>query len=92
MIWFGRPIEPRRTTLIKGPDVTDTPLDVDELSGWSDAWSYWPEGWQRWPGGWFGQVWYRYPTHGLGTCLQSVDWFPAERLRRPADSIPTKSH
>ena len=57
--------------------MTGTPLDVDELPGWLDAWRHWPQGWQQWPGGWFGQVWFQYPTHGLGMCLRSLDWFPA---------------
>ena len=80
-VWFGRPIEPNRVTLVRVPDVTDPPLDLDELPGWLDAWQYRPEGWQGSPGGWFGQVWFRYPTHGFGMALQSVDWFPATRLR-----------
>ena len=82
LIWFGRPIQPRRVTLVKGPDVTDPPLGVDELEGWLDAWRFWPQGWLGSPGGWFGQVWYHYPVHGFGLCLPYIDWFPAERLRR----------
>ena len=84
MIWFGRPIKPHRVTYPKVlMDVTDPALDLDELPGWLDAWQYWPQGWQQWPGGWFGQVWFQYPTHGLGMSLRSVDWFPADQLRLP---------
>jgi hypothetical protein len=25
----------------------------------------------------------QYPVHGLGICLQSVNWFAADRLRLP---------
>ncbi|HEX8510769.1 MAG TPA: hypothetical protein VF635_14880 [Propionibacteriaceae bacterium] len=38
LVSFGRPIEPYRTTYVKGPDVTDPLLDVDELPGWLAAW------------------------------------------------------
>jgi hypothetical protein len=85
LVWFGRPIEPNRVTLVKVPHVTDPPLDVDELPGWLDARQYRPRGRLGSPPGWFGQVWYSYPTHGFGMCLRSLDWFPADRLR-PASS------
>ena len=77
MVWFGRPIEPRRTSLVKGPNVTDSPLEVDELPGWLDAW-------RLGPGGWLGEVTYNYPAHGLGMTGRYIDWFPAERLRLPS--------
>jgi hypothetical protein len=81
LVWFGRPIEPYRTTYVRGPDVTDPPLDVDELPGWLEAWRWWPAGWRGLPGGWFGQVTYNYPSHGFGMTGRMIDWFPAKQLR-----------
>jgi hypothetical protein len=75
LIWFGRPVEPRRTSYVKGPDVTDPPLDVDELHGWLEAWQ------QGRGGDWRGQVTYAYPVHGLGMTCRFIDWIPAQRLR-----------
>ena len=83
----------------KVPDVTDPPLDVDELPGWLDAWQYRPEGWQGSPGGWFGQVWYSYPREDFslfrlleaGMLVSEACQVRAKRLarardhRRPAD-------
>ena len=77
LIYFGRPIEPRRATYPRNlPQYVDPPLDVDELPGWLDAW-------RHEPAGWLGQVWYRYPVHGFGLGLRFVDWLPEERLRLP---------
>ena len=85
MIWFGRPIKLRRVTHPRVvTDVTDPPLDLDELPGWPDAWRCWRQSGQQWPSGWFGQVWFQCLTHRLGMCLRSVDWFPAQRLRLPS--------
>jgi hypothetical protein len=78
MVWFGAPIEPRRVTYPRGadrPDVVDSPLEVDELPGWLDAWRRDPDG------GWLGEVTYAYPVHGYGMTGRYIDWFPADRIR-----------
>lgn len=75
MVRFVAPIQPRRTSYVKGPAVTDPPLDVDALPGTLAAW-------QRRPDGWFGMVTYAFPTHGLGLGTY-IDWFPADRLVLP---------
>lgn len=59
LIHFGAPIEPRRTSYVKGPAVTDPPLNQDSLPGTLSAW-------QKREDGWWGMVTYGYPTHGLG--------------------------
>jgi hypothetical protein len=77
MIWFGRPIEPRREHEVPWmpelADLTDPPLDQDELFGVL-------EGWQKRDDGWWAQVLYGYPTHGIGR-QNYIGWFPASRLR-----------
>ena len=68
------PLAPRRTSVVKGTNVTDPPLQVDELPGWLDAW-------RQGPDGWLSEVTYNYPVHGLGMTGGYIDWLPAERLR-----------
>ena len=75
------------------PDVTDSPLQVDELPGLLT-------GWQKSGDGWCGQVEYQFPTHGyawrcgLSTGSPSIGYggLSPQKVREtstPANGVPT---